>query len=177
MLCQELSPNHALLYACSRASTQSKYVFMASSSIASGIHQACPQTMVVFLHVFEVPTSFGSHIMGGGDLCEWGWGGNLSGTLCSTVVASYRSAFLGPCLTVDLHAWVHVSHGVMGSGRREASGTSSKSSSSLDVSIHCRTHLRPTRGVFSTRISQMSRGLAALIKHLENLAGSPLNYP
>lgn len=97
MLCQELSPNHALLYACSRASTQSKYVFMASSSIASGIYQACPQTMVVFLHVFEVPTSFGSHTMGGG-ISVSGDGVGISQELCAALL----------WLPTDLHSWVHV---------------------------------------------------------------------
>lgn len=176
MLCQELSPNHALLYSCSKPSTQGKYVFMASSSVCGGIYQARPQAMVVSSMFSKFHFLWKSY-NGWGDLCEWGWGGSLSGTVSSPAVASYRSAFLGPCLTVNLHAWVRASRGVLGSGRREASGTSSKSSSSLDVSVHCKAHLRLRWGVFSTGISQMSRGLAVLIKHLENLAGSPLNYP
>lgn len=41
---------------------------------------------------------------------------------------------------------------------------------------HCRAELRLSWGAFCTGISQMSRGLTVLIKHLENLAGSPLHY-
>lgn len=41
----------------------------------------------------------------------------------------------------------------------------------------CRDEPRLHPGAFCTGISQMSRGLRVLIKHLENLAGSPLHYP
>lgn len=44
-------------------------------------------------------------------------------------------------------------------------------------SSHHKGKLRPSWGVFFTGIRQMSSGLTVLIRHLENLAGSPLNHP
>lgn len=43
--------------------------------------------------------------------------------------------------------------------------------------FHHKGKLRPSWGAFCSGISQMSSGLTVLIRHLENLAGSPLNYP
>lgn len=61
-------------------------------------------------------------------------------------------------------------------GERPAGRAPSPAAHQLPPS-HCRDEPRLSWEAFCTGISQMSRGLTVLIKHLENLAGSPLHYP
>lgn len=61
-------------------------------------------------------------------------------------------------------------------GERPAGRAPSLAAHRLPLS-HWRAESRLSRGDFCTGISQMSRGLTVLIKHLENLAGSLLHYP
>lgn len=68
-------------------------------------------------------------------------------------------------------------HQVPRSGkRRKASRRAPSPAAHKLLTSHSRAELRLSWGAFCTGISQMSRGLTVLIKHLENLAGSPLHY-
>lgn len=69
-----------------------------------------------------------------------------------------------------------IRHPDQAGGERPAGRSPSPAVHRLPLS-HCRAELRLSWGAFCTEISQMSRGITVLIKHLENLAGSPLHYP
>lgn len=61
--------------------------------------------------------------------------------------------------------------------RRKASRKSSDPAAQGLPLSHPKGKLRLSWGVFCTGISQMSSSLTVSIRHLEDLAGSPLNYP
>lgn len=96
---------------------------------------------------------------------------SLPSTESSFAVAPFGSACLDLCLTTAETWGTQI--------RQEQKGQKRElQAHQLTVCLSCCTAKpRSSWGAFCTGNSQMSRGLTVLIKHLRNLAGSPLHYP
>lgn len=172
MPCQELSPNTDML-SCnfSRPRAQREDVFMASCTADVRIYQAALQPSIVLLYgdvsyallVLKAPLETKSSMAS--------QNASLRRTESSPAVAPFGSACLGSCLTTA-ETW--------GTQIRQEQKGQREELQAHQLTGHlsrCKAKPRLSWGAFCAGISQMSRGLTVLIKHLRNLAGSPPHYP